>query len=504
LEGNIINHSNTIHNVFEIYRDLFEYANDIILVLTDEGNIIDANNQAVLSYGYSHDELKSMNIFQLRDPNNTNIARMQFEKAKINGVEFETLHYRKNGTFFPVEVKSIGINAGPDYYIASIIRDITNRRKKEEEIRVLASIVESSEDAILGTTTEGLITSWNKGAEKLYGYSKEEIIGCHASIFVPEDNSDNINAIIARVRKKERIEHYETTRKRKDGRIISLGVSVSPIYSSEGQFQGVSAIMRDLTEKYYLTKKLNEHEERLKTANELMVAHAFQTSLMSDIKQFEYANVYGKYIPSSTVGGDLYDCIEVGNSLWFIIADVIGHGLVAAMVSTMVKGMFNNCIQNCNYPHEVLSSMNKIFCKTLGDKGEHFISAFVGVIRDNTLYYSNAGHPYPVLINCNSGKTTVLEQNGFLLTMDESVEYFVNQVNITKDEKLILYTDGLFNLRDTNPAGYWDRISEHAMINIKLLTENPHEYVTELLHSFNSAQNADFIDDVSIMLISKL
>ena len=200
------------NNEFAIYKNVVEHAHDIILILTEEGKIIDANKQAVCAYGYSYEELKKLDIFQLRDSGTLEMAREQFKKAKAKGIEFETQHYRKDGSFFSVEVKSIDIYVGSDYYIASIVRDISARREKEKEVRVLASIVESSEDAILGIATEGIITSWNKGAERLYGYRKEEILGLHASILVPEESNDDIDAIISRVRNKDKIEYYESVR----------------------------------------------------------------------------------------------------------------------------------------------------------------------------------------------------------------------------------------------------------------------------------------------------
>lgn len=482
---------------------MIEYASDIIFILTGDGRIIDANRKAVQTYGYGYDELLKMHIFNLRDPLNLKLAEQQFAEAKIDGVEFETVHFRKDGSSLPVEVKSIGIQVSDKKYIASIIRDISSRRKREEEIRTLASIVESSNDAIMGTTTTGIITGWNKGAEKLYGYTKKEILGLHGSVLIPQESRDNINEIIEKVKNNERVERYEAIRKRKDGRLIHVAVSVSPMYNSEGGFEGISSTTRDLTEKDALTRQLNEHEERWRHANELNYAHAFQSSLMSDKIQFDLAGVYGKYIPSSVVGGDLYDCIELGNSLWFIIADVTGHGLVAAMVSTMIKGLFNSCIQNATYPNEVLEAMNRIFLTIPGDSCQHMVSAFVGVIRDNTLYYSNAGHPYPVIINCKNKTSVILEQNGFLLGMWDSTQYGVKQAGISQNDMILLYTDGLFDFRDTDAVSYWDKISEFALKNLDVLENHVQSFIVKLLDSFIPDNKSGFEDDVSVMIIRK-
>lgn len=494
--------SNNTYSTLEIYKNIIENANDIILLLDTSGNIIDANKQAIESYGYSYNELTSIDIFQIRDASKLERAKIQFEEAKTNGIEFETTHYRKDHTSFPVEVKSIGLSYGSRYYVASIIRDISRRKKKEEEIRALASIVESFQDAIFGTSSDGTITSWNKGAENLFLYSKAETLGRHASILVPKSSSDNINNIIKTVKSNGKLIHYETQRMRKDGKLIHISASVSPIYDFEGNFTGISAIMRDLTERYNLTKQINEQEQRWKVANELILGNTFQASLMANTRNFGLVRMFGKYVPSSMVGGDLYDCTVINGSIWFIIADVTGHGLVAAMLSTMIKGLFNNCIQTCQFPHEVLENMNSILCKTLTDFDSYLISAFIGVIRKDNLYFSNAGHPYPVLINCPHNKLIPLEQNGYLLAMQQESQYHTLQTSVSPGDQILLYTDGLFNLRKKNSSNFWERISDYSLQNLKLLSDNPQAYIENLIHSFSLEFDEGYDDDVSVMMIN--
>ena len=488
-------------NNSSIYKEVVENARDIILVLDSEGSIIEANKLAVESYGYDYNELVGMSIFKIRGQNSADIARMQFSRAKTEGVEFETIHYRKDGSSFPVEVKSVGVEDTSGHYVASIIRDITGRNKRLEEIKVLASIVESSDSAIIGTTLDGMITSWNKGAEKLYGYTKAEALGENATIIIPVESGDNLTQILSTIRGRRKIEQHKTIRKRKDGSFVHVSLSISPIYGIDGNITGVSAIANDITEKSILTERLNEHEERWKFANELINANAFQASLMFTVKQFEIADMYGKYIPSSIVGGDLYDCVNIGNSLWFIIADVAGHGFVSAMVSAMVKGIFNNCIHNNTYPNEVLENMNAILFNILGDSNDHLVSAFIGLIRNGRLYYSNAGHPYPVVINTLSGMVNILEQNGFLLSMQTDVKYELEQRAILQNDMILLYTDGLFAPGSQNQI-YWNAVCEGAIQLIESYKESQETFVQKLIQSFKPDGNKDFEDDVSVMLIS--
>ena len=128
---------------------------------------------------------------------------------------------------------------------------VTKEPKYSGEARtaLLVSIVDSSEDAIKAKTPEGIITFWNRAAERIYGYTAEEIIGKSVSVLVPPDRPDDMEEILARVRRGERVEHYETVRRRKDGNTIDISLTVSPIYDSGGKLIGASSIARDITER---------------------------------------------------------------------------------------------------------------------------------------------------------------------------------------------------------------------------------------------------------------
>jgi two-component system CheB/CheR fusion protein len=112
----------------------------------------------------------------------------------------------------------------------------------------LSSIVESSDDAIIGKDLDGIVTSWNRGAQRLYGYTPEEVLGKHISIIAPPQQADDIPEIMERLRRGERIDHYETVRVTKDGRLLNISLTVSPIWNSRGQLIGASAIGRDVTD----------------------------------------------------------------------------------------------------------------------------------------------------------------------------------------------------------------------------------------------------------------
>ena len=132
---------------------------------------------------------------------------------------------------------------------SAVARDITDRRRAYEASAYLASIVESSDDAIIGKTLDGTIVSWNAGAERLYGYTPEEAIGQPISMLVSDSRDDEVPQILAELAAGRSVEHYETIRRRKDGSRVDVSLTVSPIRDATGNVTGASAVARDITDR---------------------------------------------------------------------------------------------------------------------------------------------------------------------------------------------------------------------------------------------------------------
>lgn len=140
-----------------------------------------------------------------------------------------------------------------------------------ESIAYNAAIVSSSEDAIIGQSKDGLITTWNKGAEILFQYTEKEIVGKHFSIIIPDTAKEEIDTILAKLLKGERVEHYDTLRKKKDGTLVDVSVTVSPIINEEGAIVGASSVMRDITREKQI--------DRAKTEFVSLASHQLRTPL---------------------------------------------------------------------------------------------------------------------------------------------------------------------------------------------------------------------------------
>jgi PAS domain S-box-containing protein len=165
-------------------------------------------------------------------------------------------------------------------------------RKHAEEVRQkLASIVESSDDAIVSKDLNGIITTWNRGAERIFGYKAEEIIGKPVTILMPPDRVNEEPGILARIRKGEQIDHYETVRRHKDGRLLDISLTVSPVKDQSGRVIGASKIARDITERRHADAALRDSERRLQDLLAAIPAAIYTTDAAGKITYYNEAAV---------------------------------------------------------------------------------------------------------------------------------------------------------------------------------------------------------------------
>ena len=187
--------------------------------------------------------------------------------ARIRGgqavAHFETVRQRKDGTLIPISltVSPIFDDAGNVVGASKIARDISDRKRADVVGRRLAAVIESSDDAIITKNLDSIITSWNRAAERMFGYTEAEAIGRSIRILIPENLQSEEDMVLAKIRAGEAVEHYETTRQRKDGSLLSISLTVSPIRDDEGVVVGASKIARDITERARLQAAASEQAQ---------------------------------------------------------------------------------------------------------------------------------------------------------------------------------------------------------------------------------------------------
>jgi PAS domain S-box-containing protein len=264
---------------------IIESSDDAVISKTLEGRILTWNVGAERLYGYSEGEMigRAMSLL-LPEGRPDEEAEILGRIAHGASVEhFETVRRRKDGD--PVEVSltisPIRDTDGRIVGASHIARNITARRRLDQQLQHLAAIIESSDDAIISKTLGGIILTWNPGAERTYGYSAEETIGRSMTLLLPPDRPDEEAEILARIARGERVAHFETSRRTKAGELIDVSLTISPIRDASGAIVGASHVARDVSERKKLDEQLR-HTQKLESLGVLAggVAHDFNNLLV--------------------------------------------------------------------------------------------------------------------------------------------------------------------------------------------------------------------------------
>jgi len=319
-----------------LYRDLAEReakirrlvdANIIGIVIWNlEGQILDANDAFLRMVGYDREDLVSGRIRW------TELTPTEWRDRDVQAVEdlktigtmqpFEKEYFRKDSSRVPVLIGGASFEEGGNQGVAFVL-DLTERKRAEQAVQRLASIVESSNDAIASKDLNGIITSWNKGAEQLFGYAAAEIIGKPVTILIPPERYDEEPFILERIRRGEGVDPYETVRRRKDGTLVDISLTVSPIKNADGRIIGASKIARDISERKRAEDAFREVQMELAHANRVATMGQLTASIAHEVNQPLAATVTNAQAALRWLGGRAPDLEEVRQALARIIKD--GH-----------------------------------------------------------------------------------------------------------------------------------------------------------------------------------
>jgi PAS domain S-box-containing protein len=249
-------------------RATFNQASVGMAVASLDGRFEEVNERFSQILGYSSAELYQRTFADVTHPDDRSetMANVQslLDGARSDYVQ-EKRYIRKDGeTVWSRTSVTLLKNAKgfPERFVG-VIEDVTERKRAEESRFRLAAVVESSDDAIISMGFDATVTTWNRAAEKMFGYTDGEMIGQSINLIIPPDRQEEEPGILERLKRGERVEHYETIRSRKDGSLLNVSLTVSPILDSNGRIVGASKISRDITDRIRVQEALREETRRL-------------------------------------------------------------------------------------------------------------------------------------------------------------------------------------------------------------------------------------------------
>jgi PAS domain S-box-containing protein len=254
-----------------IMRATLESTTDAILVTDEKAKVIDFNNKFIGLWKIPRETLESRTLREVWELMSENFADPQQFSARLEeigatGQESADLLELKDGRVFDRSSKVLTLEGEEAGRVWSF-RDVTERHKFEITANRLAALVASSDDAIIGKDLNLIVTSWNSGAERIFGYTAEEMIGTSIMRLIPPDRLEEEREILSRIRRGERSDHFETVRLAKDGRRLNLSMTISPIMDASGHVIGASKVARDISERKKAEEALKKSMEEAEAAN---------------------------------------------------------------------------------------------------------------------------------------------------------------------------------------------------------------------------------------------
>lgn len=410
-----------LENKNELLNAIIEFSEDAIISKTLQGIITSWNPAAIKLFGYTEAETVGKHISLIipsdRKEEEDFIIGQVSSGNKID--HFETVRQHKDGTKIPISlsISPIRNKDGKIIGASKIARDITERNELTEKQAILVAIVDSSDDTILSKTLEGIITSWNKAAERMFGYSEEETKGKHITLIIPYERLAEENFIISEIKKGNKVAHFKTERVAKDGTLVPISLSISPIVDSYGKIIGASKIARNISvEQANIAEKERLYEQAKNLSDKKdefisLASHELKTPLTSING---YLQILNRMIHDEKAQQFLNKSQKQVKNLIDLIGDLLDISKIEAGKLTIANDKFNICevindamelIVNSNPDYEISiqSDVKELFIS--GDA--HRIQQVVLNLLTNAIRYASDSKKIIVSLQKNGNEVKI-------------------------------------------------------------------------------------------------
>ncbi|MDQ0946892.1 PAS domain S-box-containing protein [Streptomyces phaeochromogenes] len=458
----------------ERFRGLLEAAPDAMVIVDDMGTMRLVNAQTEALFGYRREELLGQPV-ELLIPGRFRAHHLQHRdgyaanrQVRPMGAGLELHGLRRDGTEFPVEISLSPLETADGLLVSAAVRDVSDRRRAEERINELAALVESSQDAILAKTLDGHITYWNAAAQRLYGYTRDDVMGRHVSLLAPSERRHEIDALMDQLRDGERIEHFETLRQTRSGGLLDVDITLWPTRSPDGTVIGACAIVRDISD-----RKRAEAELTVLYEQQRHIALTLQRSLMGTPPAIPGLATASRYRPATQgagVGGDWFDLVPLGaGRVGVLIGDVMGRGLEAAAVMGQLRSAAHALAKTGMQPRQLMQALETVVADL--DVPDQLVTCCYLVIAADAgeVIICSAGH-LPTLIAAPGEGARALSAPVNAPLGVGGVLYEQTSAEIPAGATLVLYTDGLI---ETPGSDIEDQLAQLTDVLSDLFTTAP-------------------------------
>ena len=496
-------------------RAILNNAADAIIVIDSAGVIQEFNPSAEATFGYQANEIVGGKVDVLmpdrhaRDHDNHLQRYHETGEKHVVDQTREVEGLRKDGTEFPLELHVGEAVLDAEKLFVGIVRDITDRKQQEKEIAdnlsFVTTLVDSVPNPIFVKDTSGRYVKFNRAYEQAFDIRREDIVGKSVMEldFFPEDYRNSRHEEDLRLLRAGGSTHREMTVTLGDGQKHDMLFWARAFELSDGSRGGVLGVFVDISQQKELERQLGIANKRM--GDELNIGRHIQMSMIPltfpRFPEHKDLDVWAYIRPAREVGGDFYDFYMIDDRYFaFVIADVSGKGVPAALMMAVAKTLLKSRSQDTRSTENIISAANNELSENNDDC--MFITAFFGIIDTKTgaMTYTNAGHNPPYLVKSDGTMLALDQLHGPMVGVMPGIPYGESQLTLDVDDKIVLYTDGVTEAFDANRNDYGERrleefIKRSSQLGTKYLVESLVQDVDEF------AGEEEQSDDITVFCL---